>query len=592
MRLSRYILPTLKEDPSDAVVLSHRLMMRAGLIRKESAGMYVYLPLGWRVLRKIIAIVRDEMDRAGALEFLMPEMTNADLWKESGRWDTMGPEMFRIRDRNAMEYALAPTHEEAFTAAVRGLISSYRDLPVNVYQINTKFRDEMRPRFGVIRSKEFIMKDAYSFDVDEEHAHASYRAMYHAYCRIFARCGFRFRSVEADTGAIGGSLSHEFQVLADTGEDAILTCRSCGYTANIEKVEIAAPTPAPAAPQPHNAAPERVETPDQRTIEEVTAFLGVTPDRLVKTLLYMADGEPVAFLVRGDHELNEPKAKAACGAGVLEMADEATVRLVTGAAVGFAGPVGLGAGQNIPIFADHALRGLGDLVTGANETGYHVRGVYLERDARAVEWKDLRVATTADACPRCGTVAAYTEHRGIEVGHVFFLGTKYSKAMSCTFLAENGEERPAVMGCYGIGVSRILAAAIEQSHDDNGIVWPVPLAPFHVVVLPLNMDDPAVVTAAEALYGALQKAGIEVLLDDRDERPGAKFKDADLIGVPFQVALGKRSLQDRVVEVKRRGQADKTMVPIDDAAPRLTALVRDALAAHDLPADWVYRPTD
>jgi len=592
MRMTRLHAPTLKEAPKDADVVSHALLVRGGFVRKLAAGIYDFLPLGVRSLHKVERIIREELNQAGAQEVYLPAVCPAELWQESGRWQKYGPELLRFKDRKGADFCFGPTHEEVITDLVRRDVRSYRDLPVTLYQIQVKYRDEIRPRFGLMRGREFIMKDAYSFDVDEEHAHASYRAMYHAYCRIFARCGFRFRSVEADTGAIGGSLSHEFQVLADTGEDAILTCRSCGYTANIEKVEIAAPTPAPAAPQPHNAAPERVETPDQRTIEEVTAFLGVTPDRLVKTLLYMADGEPVAFLVRGDHELNEPKAKAACGAGVLEMADEATVRLVTGAAVGFAGPVGLGAGQNIPIFADHALRGLGDLVTGANETGYHVRGVYLERDARAVEWKDLRVATTADACPRCGTVAAYTEHRGIEVGHVFFLGTKYSKAMSCTFLAENGEERPAVMGCYGIGVSRILAAAIEQSHDDNGIVWPVPLAPFHVVVLPLNMDDPAVVTAAEALYGALQKAGIEVLLDDRDERPGAKFKDADLIGVPFQVALGKRSLQDRVVEVKRRGQADKTMVPIDDAAPRLTALVRDALAAHDLPADWVYRPTD
>jgi prolyl-tRNA synthetase len=588
MRMTRLHAPTLKEAPKDADVVSHALLVRGGFVRKLAAGIYDFLPLGVRSLHKVERIVREELNRAGAQEVYLPAVCPAELWQESGRWQKYGPELLRFKDRKGADFCFGPTHEEVITDLVRRDVRSYRDLPVTLYQIQVKYRDEIRPRFGLMRGREFIMKDAYSFDVDEERAHASYRAMYHAYCRIFARCGFRFRSVEADTGAIGGSLSHEFQVLAETGEDAILTCRSCGYTANVEKVEIAAPSAAPAPPTPHNAAPEKVETPTQRTIEEVTEFLGVGADRLVKTLLYLADGEPVAFLVRGDHELNEPKAKAACGAGVLEMADEATVRRVTGAAVGFAGPVGLPA---VPLFADHALRSLGDLVTGANETGWHVRGVYLERDARALEWADLRVATTADACPRCGAGAAYEEHRGIEVGHVFFLGTKYSQAMSCTFLAENGEVRPAVMGCYGIGVSRILAAAIEQSHDDDGIVWPAPLAPYQVVVLPLNMDDPAVVAAAEDLYGALQKAGVEVLLDDRDERPGAKFKDADLIGMPFQVVLGKRSLKDGVVEVKRRGQAEKTAVPLPAAAERLTALVRDALAAHDLPEDWTYSPT-
>ena len=593
MRMTRLYAPTLKEAPKDADVASHALLVRAGFVRKLAAGIYDFLPLGVRSLHKVERILREELDRAGAMEVSLPAVQPAELWRESGRWDQYGPELLRFKDRKGAEFCFGPTHEEVVTDLVRRDLRSYRDLPITLYQIQGKFRDEIRPRFGLLRGREFLMKDAYSFDVDESAAHVSYRAMVHAYCRIFARCGFRFRVVEADTGAIGGSLSHEFQVLAETGEDAILTCNGCGYTANVEKVEIAPPACPPSDPPPTNGGFEKVETPEQRTVEEVTAFLGVTPDRLIKTLLYVADGKPVAFLVRGDHELNESKARALLAASgfdssTLEMADEGTVRAATGAGVGFAGPCGLA----VPVHADQALRGLGDLVTGANETGFHLRGVFPGRDFRVTGWSDLRVATTADPCPRCGRADAYEEHRGIEVGHVFFLGTKYSGKMACTFVDEDGQEKPAVMGCYGIGVSRILAAAIEQSHDEHGIVWPAPLAPYHVAILPVTMDDEATVAAADALYDALREAGVEVLLDDRAERPGVKFKDADLFGVPFQVVLGKRSLADGVVEVKRRGDAQRSSVPLAAAAAHVAGLVRDALAAHDLAPDWTWSPTD
>ena len=464
MRLSRYILPTLKEDPSDAVVLSHRLMMRAGLIRKESAGMYVYLPLGWRVLRKIIAIVRDEMDRAGALEFLMPEMTNADLWKESGRWDTMGPEMFRIRDRNAMEYALAPTHEEAFTAAVRGLISSYRDLPVNVYQINTKFRDEIRPRFGVIRSKEFIMKDAYSFDMDEEGLEKSYQAMRTAYRRVFERCGLETIPVEADTGAMGGSDSEEFMVASDVGEESLLLCDACGYKANREKAEFRRP-----AKQAGESAREMTEvsTPDVKTIEDLARFFKCSGDRFLKSIIYVADGKPVMAVVPGNREINEQKLARALGAAQLELAPDTVVVEVTGAPVGFAGPV---TKKEIRMIFDVSVRDTVNGITGANKKDVHFDGVNPGRDFTIKEEADITCAEEGDACPRCG--AALYVKKGIEVGHIFKLGYKYTKSMNVKVLNEQGAEVVPIMGCYGIGVNRTMAAVVEQHNDDKGIIWP------------------------------------------------------------------------------------------------------------------------
>ena len=584
MRTTRLHIPTLREPPRDAEVASHALLVRAGFIRKLVAGIYDFLPLGVRSLRKIERIVREELDRAGAQEVLLPAVQPAELWEESGRWREYGPELLRFDDRKGAHFCFGPTHEEVVTDLVRRDVRSYRDLPLTLYQIQVKYRDEIRPRFGLMRGREFLMKDAYSFDADEAGAHASYDAMYQAYGRIFSRCGFDFTAVEADTGSIGGSLSHEFQVIADTGEDAIFACRSCGYSANEEKAEIPRPDPAPDAPRPHNAAPELVATPDQRTIEEVAAFLGVPPARLVKTLLCLADGEPVAFLVRGDHELNVPKAKALLGAGVFEMADDATVTRVTGAPVGFAGPVGLDAA--VPCYADWGLQGRGDLVTGANRSGYHYIGVHAGRDFQPRGWGDLRVATAQDVCPRCGTASAYELRRGIEVGHVFFLGTKYSKAMACSFLDEAGQEKPVVMGCYGIGVSRILAAAVEQGHDEAGICWPLPLAPFEVVVLPLNMDDDAVRETAEDLYRTLRDAGVEVLIDDRQERPGAKFKDADLVGYPFQVVVGKRGLKQGALELKYRKTGERTDIPLEGAAKAILERLDEEWNKTRLSDDW------
>ncbi len=588
MRLSRYYLPTLKEAPKDADVKSHALLVRGGFIRKIAAGIYDFMPLGVRVLKKIEAVIREELDRANAHEVLLPAVQPAELWEESGRYVQYGPELLRFQDRKGGHFCFGPTHEEVITDLVRRDVRSYRDLPVILYQIQVKFRDEIRPRFGIMRAREFSMKDAYSFDVDDSGAHASYEAMHAAYCRIFTRCGFRFKVVEADTGAIGGSRSHEFQVLAESGEDSILTCRKCGYTANDEKAEIPPPdtlvaTDCPACEPPR----ERVHTPNQRTVEEVTDFLGISPKQLIKTLLYVADEKLVAFLIRGDHDLNEPKAKAMLGASLLEMADEATVRRATGAPVGFAGPVGL----EVPCYADWALQERGPMVTGANEEDYHHRGVVLGRDFEVREFADLRIAATGDTCPRCGTRAAYDAHRGIEVGHIFFLGTKYSETMHCTFLDENGAEQPAVMGCYGIGVSRILAAAVEQSHDEDGIIWPMPLAPFQVNVVPLNMDDAEVREVAEQLYSTLLAAGVETLLDDRPERPGAKFKDSALVGIPFQVVIGRRGLKNGVVELSRRGDQARRDLPVAEAAAEIIEQVRAAFDDHRLPPDWVYDPS-
>ncbi|HNW27276.1 MAG TPA: proline--tRNA ligase [Spirochaetota bacterium] len=564
MRLSRYILPTLKEDPSDAVVLSHRLMVRAGLIRKESAGMYVYLPLGWRVLRKIIAIVRDEMDRAGALEFLMPELTNADLWKESGRWDTMGPEMFRIRDRNAMEYALAPTHEEAFTAAVRGLISSYRDLPVNVYQINTKFRDEIRPRFGVIRSKEFIMKDAYSFDMDEEGLEKSYQAMRTAYRRVFERCGLETIPVEADTGSMGGSNSEEFMVASEVGEETLLLCDKCGYRANREKAEYG--RPAASADAPKDLI--EVATPDVKTIDDLAVFFKCPPDRFLKSIIYVADGRPVMAVVPGSREINELKLARAAGAASLELAPDSVVEEVTGAPVGFAGPV---TKKNIRIIFDVSVKGVVNGITGANRKDVHFDGVNPGRDFTIKEEADITSAEEGDPCPRCG--AAMYVKKGIEVGHIFKLGYKYTKSMNVKVVNEQGAEVTPIMGCYGIGVNRTMAAVVEQHNDDKGIIWPVALAPFDIHLVGLGKSDDEVKKADE-IYDLLADKGLEVLYDDRKASPGVKFADADLVGLPVRITIGKTYFQTGEAEVKLRRGGDVLKVKKDELADTVRELLK------------------
>jgi prolyl-tRNA synthetase len=566
MRLSRLFAPTLRDDPADAEVVSHRLLVRAGMIRQVARGIYDILPLGLRAVRRFEDIVRDEMDRAGAQEILMPAVIPAELWQESGRWDVYGRELLRMKDRYDRDFCFGPTHEEVVTDLVRREVRSYRDLPKNLYQVQTKFRDEVRPRFGLMRGREFIMKDAYSFHTDVEDAQREYRNMFETYERIFRRCGLVFRPVEAGTGAIGGSQSHEFQVLAASGEDAIVSCDGCGYAANVEKAEVR-PAPLPAA---RPGALERKKTPGKRTVEEVSAFLGEPPERFVKTLVYEGDGGlVVAALVRGDHEVSETKLQGALDGAAVRLADEGTVSRVTGAAVGFAGPVGL----RVPrILADVSLRGITGAVTGANRDDEHLVHVEQARDFPDVGFADLRQARAGDRCPRCEQ-GTFAEHRGIEVGQVFYLGTKYSAAMKATFLGADGVERPIEMGCYGIGITRTVAASVEQRHDDAGIVWPAALAPFGAHVVPVSAADAALRETAERLVTELEGAGIDTLLDDRDERPGVKFKDADLIGLPVRVTVGPRGLAKGCVEVKPRAEAAATEVPVGEAAARVAAMV-------------------
>jgi prolyl-tRNA synthetase len=547
MRWTRAFLPTLKEDPADAEVVSHRLMLRAGLIRSLARGIYSYLPLCHRVIAKVEHIVREELDRIGAVECLLPIMHPAELWQETRRWEIYGPELMRLQDRHERAFALGPTHEEVITDLVRHEVRSYRQLPLALYQIQTKFRDEVRPRFGVMRAREFLMKDAYSFHLDDASLDEWYGYFHDAYSTIFRRCGLAFRAVEADTGAIGGAVSHEFMVLASTGESAVLTCPACDYAATGERAE--APARAHQLPPDHEILPlAEVATPGKTTVEDVAALLGRPAERFVKTLLFQADGEPVAVLVRGDREVNVPKLNRFLGATLLHMADGGQVRELTGAEVGFAGPRGLPAGVRIVV--DFSLAGHGDLVAGANRTDAHVTGLELERDLGPHEWADVVQVVGGDPCPRCGK--PLDETRGIEVGQIFKLGSRYSEAMRATVLDETGAERVLTMGCYGIGVTRVIAAAIEQNHDEAGIAWPTAIAPYEVEIVPLNMDSAAVVEAAEALYEECRAAGLETLLDDRPERAGPKFADADLVGIPYRIVVGDRALKDGFVEVVAR----------------------------------------
>ena len=561
MLFSRLLIPTLKENPAEAEAVSHRLLLRAGMIRKLASGIYNYLPLGLRVLRKVERIVREEMDRAGAQEVLMPAVQPAELWHESGRWQIYGKELLRFQDRHGRDCCFGPTHEEVITDLVRKEVHSYRQLPLNLYQIQVKFRDEIRPRFGLIRGREFIMKDAYSFDADEAGAEACYRRMYDAYNRIFSRCGLSFKVVEADSGPIGGSFSHEFMVLADTGEDLLASCTSCDYAANLEKAEVAL---APGEPGPPvGDGPEPVPTPNVRTVEEVAAFLKVMPADIVKTLIYETDDGPVAVLIRGDHEVNEVKVKNLLGVTDLILAGLIRVQELTGAEVGFAGPVGL----KLPIYADQAVARMNAMVTGANRDNYHLKQVNPGRDVKITAVADLRSITAQDPCPRCG--GALTILHGIEVGHIFKLGLKYSKALKATYLDADGKEHYLYMGCYGIGVSRIVAAAIEQGHDANGIIFPMALAPFQVGLIPIAHNDQAVRECVEGLHADLEAAGVEVLLDDRDERPGVKFKDCDLLGLPLRVVVGAKALAQGMAEVRHRRAPDNLMVPLPDLIPYL-----------------------
>jgi prolyl-tRNA synthetase len=570
MRYSRLLIPTLKEVPAEAEAASHILLFRAGMIRKLASGIYDYLPLGLRVLRKVENIVREEMNRAGAQEVLLPAVQPAELWQESGRWQIYGKELLRFQDRHGRDCCFGPTHEEVITDLVRREIHSYRQLPVNLYQIQVKFRDEIRPRFGLIRGREFIMKDAYSFDVDEAGAERAYTAMYEAYSRIFRRCGLTFKAVEADTGPIGGSFSHEFMVLADTGEDFLASCTSCDYAANLEKAEVPAPEGNP-GPLPAGT-PTLVATPGVRTVEEVATFLKLQPQDIVKTLIYETDQGPVAVLIRGDHEVNEVKVKNLLGATELLLAGPDRVKELTGAEVGFAGPLGLA----IPLYADQAVAALSAMVTGANQGGHHLTGVHPRRDLQFTRVADLRQVTEQDPCPRCG--ARLTLLKGIEVGHVFKLGFKYSKALNAKFLDAEGEEQYIFMGCYGIGVSRIVAAAIEQGHDADGIIWPMALAPFQVGLVPINVNDEITRETANRLHDELEAAGIEVLLDDRDERPGVKFKDMDLLGLPIRVVVGPKTLAKGQAEVRQRRFPKVSLVDLDRLFPYIKDLINQELS--------------
>lgn len=569
MRLTEFFLPTEKEDRSDAVVASHRLMLRAGMIRQLTAGVYSYLPLGLRAVRKVAQIVREEMDRAGALEVFLPALQPADLWIESGRWEHFGPELVRLKDRNQRDFCLGPTHEEVVTDLVRREVRSYRQLPLILYQIQTKFRDERRPRFGVMRSREFTMKDAYSFDATEEGAEKSYMRMYDAYTRIFTRTGLRFRAVEAETGAIGGSFSHEFMVLAESGEDSIVSCSACEYAANVERAEVGPPVK---ASSPSSGAFKKVYTPRIKTVEEVCGFLGVKPSQLIKTLIYVADGRPVAVLVRGDREANEAKIKRVLHARDLDMAGSELIEEITGAPVGYAGPVGLDR-KRVSVIADREVMCMVDAVTGANEEDHHLVHVCPGRDFHVDRVGDVRSATAGDPCPRCGK-GALELWRGIEVGHIFKLGTKYSEAMGATFQDEKGNERPMIMGCYGIGIERTVAAAIEQNHDSDGIIFPMAIAPFQVIVLCVQQDRPEVREASERIYRDLLSAGLEVLLDDRDERPGTKFKDADLIGIPLRVNVGSKALSQGKVELRHRATKEIELLDLGRVRERIEEIIR------------------
>ncbi|MDH3808203.1 MAG: proline--tRNA ligase [Desulfuromonadales bacterium] len=571
MRYSHYFLPTLKETPGDAEVVSHQLMSRAGMIRKVAAGIYDYLPLGLKVIRKVENIVREEMNKAGAIEILMPAVCPADLWEQSGRWQQYGKELLRLKDRKETEFCIGPTHEELVTEIVRGTVNSYRQLPVNLYQIQTKFRDEVRPRFGLMRGREFIMKDAYSFDATDEGANASYEKMRKAYCRIFERCGLKYRMVEADSGAIGGSFSHEFMVLADTGEDVVISCESCEYSANIEKAVVIDKGEMSQAPM--NEV-ERVVTKGAHSVADVSVMLDLKPSQIVKTMLVIVDDEPVAVLIRGDHELNEAKVKNLLGASVVELATPEQIAKATGGPVGFSGPIGL----KVSLYADNAVKYMRNMGVGGNEKDIHLEGVNLERDFQVKKFADLRNAADGDTCPHCGE--RYSNTRGIEVGHIFKLGTKYSEAMKATFLDADGVAKEIIMGCYGIGVGRTAAAAIEQNHDENGIIWPMPLAPFQVIVTMLNPNDEEVLAAGEKLYQDLLAEGVEVLLDDRDERPGSKFKDADLLGIPLRVNVGARGLKEQSFELQERRAGERVMLPIEGAAQKVAEQVRAALAAE------------
>ena len=559
MKMSKMLISTLKEVPSDAEITSHQLMMRAGMIKKMASGVYNQLPMGLRVFNKIQNIIREEMNAKGAQEILCSGLIPSELWKESGRWDVMGPEMFRLNDRNERSYCMGPTHEEVFTDIIRQEVTSYKQLPLNLYQIQVKYRDERRPRFGVMRTKTFTMKDAYSFDVDQEGLDKSYQDMFDAYTNIFRRCELENSPVQADSGAMGGSASAEFMVKSEVGEDEIVFCSGCDYAANIEK----------AVSVNHEACNEEmkelkeVHTPEVTTIDELAKLFNIESGKFGKTLIYYADGKSVAVVVRGDREVNETKVANAIGGAVeFELASETTIKEVTGAEVGFAGPIGI---KTDYLLIDQEVADQKNIIIGANKTEYHVENANYGRDFEGTVG-DFRNVEEGDKCTKCGS--ALEVARGVEVGHIFKLGTKYSESMGATYLDKNGKTQPIVMGCYGIGVERTTAAVIEQHHDENGIIWPLSIAPYHVVVVPVNMKKEEQVKAAEKIYNELKDMGVEVLLDDRDERVGFKFKDSELIGIPMRITVGK-DITDGKVEFKLRSESDKEVIALDEIKSKI-----------------------
>lgn len=557
MRYTDFFIPTQREIPAEAEVISHSLMIRAGLIMQVAAGIYNYLPAGLKVIRNIENIVRQCMNEAGAIEILMPAVVPSELWKESGRWDRYGKELLRIKDRHDREFCFGPTHEEVVTDIIRRYIKSYKQLPINLYQIQTKFRDEIRPRFGLMRCREFIMKDAYSFDINEERCKESYNKMYEAYCRIFDRMGLVYKVVEADTGAIGGNVSHEFMVIAETGEDTIIYCENCGYSANLEKAAIGINSSIES--HEYEKPLEKVFTPNARTVKEVADFLNVDMSKIIKTLILKCGGRFFAFLIRGDYELNLVKIKNTITGVLPEFATADEIKNITSGPLGFSGPIGL----KIPIYADYSVKNLRNFVTGANEIDGHFKNVNLGRDFAVEGFYDLRNAVEGDRCVKCGS--NYKSAKGIEVGHIFMLGTKYSEAMGAYFRDVNGSLKPIIMGCYGIGIGRIAAASIEQNHDDKGIIWPIQIAPFEVIIIPVNTNNDEVIKYSNMIYCKLSELGIKVLIDDREERAGVKFNDADLIGYPVRINIGRKSLENKEIEIFVRKYNSVKKVCVDEA---------------------------
>ncbi len=568
MHFSKLFIPTLKESPADAEVISHKLMVRAGMIRQLASGIYSILPLGLRVLRKVEQIIREEMNQIGGQEVFLPSIQPAELWVESKRWDFYGKELLRIKDRHGREFCYGPTHEEVITDIVRREIKSYRQLPILLYQIQTKFRDEVRPRFGIMRGREFMMKDAYSFHADEKDTQHTYHQMAKAYTKIFDRCGLKFKQVQADSGTIGGSFSHEFAVLADSGEDEIGFCESCGYASNLEMAESKPPSPSTAPSTPQDI--KEVETPGKKSVKEVAGFLNLPAHQIVKTILLENENGRGAGLVRGDHEINLVKMKNLIGCEWLQPAGEEAFSKKPELHRGYIGPVGL----DLPVYADHEISVLHDFVTGANKPSTHFTGVQVQRDLKIEKFGDIRTVQAKDPCPRCED-GKYQVKRGIEVGHIFILGTKYSSAMKAVFLDQHGKENAMIMGCYGIGVGRTAAAAIEQNNDERGIIWPRNLAPFQVIIIPVNYSNSDLNNACDTIYNRLQEAGIETLLDDRSDRLGVKLKDADLMGIPLQIIIGPKNLSAGQVEIKVRKTNESSLHPYPQVIEDIPNILKD-----------------